>query len=51
MSEGEGPRQHRYCTNCGAEIRLGTKFCVSCGARLAQEPVESGPVYSEASKP
>ena len=30
MSEGPGQRQ-RYCTNCGAEIRPGYSFCVSCG--------------------
>jgi hypothetical protein len=31
----EGPsQQQRYCTNCGAEIRPGISFCVSCGQRL-----------------
>jgi hypothetical protein len=42
MPEGEGSeQQQRYCTNCGAEIRPGTSFCVSCGTPLtagAQEP-------------
>ncbi len=35
MSENSG---HRYCGNCGAEIRKGTSFCVSCGANLVQDP-------------
>ncbi len=33
MSEGS----QRYCGNCGAEIRAGTSFCVSCGASLVQD--------------
>jgi hypothetical protein len=33
VSEGPG-QQQRYCTNCGAEIRPGNSFCVSCGQRL-----------------
>lgn len=39
----------RYCTVCGAELRAGTGFCVSCGASLSREPVESGPAYSQPS--
>lgn len=36
MSEGERPNQpQRYCTNCGAEIRSETSFCVSCGVALS----------------
>jgi hypothetical protein len=32
---GSGAEQpQRYCTHCGAEIRLGNAFCVSCGASL-----------------
>ncbi len=31
MSEGSG---QRYCGNCGAEIRSGTSFCVSCGQQV-----------------
>jgi hypothetical protein len=33
VSEGPG-QQQRYCTNCGAEIRPGNTFCVSCGQWL-----------------
>ena len=36
MSEGS-EQQRRFCTNCGAEVRAGTDFCVSCGANLVQE--------------
>lgn len=36
MSEGTEPQQ-LYCRNCGAEVRSGTSFCVSCGASLAPE--------------
>ncbi len=36
MSEGKRPNQpQRYCTNCGAEIRSETSFCVSCGVALS----------------
>src|SRR5215218_4040802 len=41
MSEEGSEQQQRYCTNCGAEIREGTSFCISCGTPLtagAQEP-------------
>jgi hypothetical protein len=35
VSEGSRQgQQQRYCTNCGAEIRPGNSFCVSCGQRL-----------------
>ncbi len=37
MPEGTGQPQ-RYCRNCGAEVRAGTQFCVSCGVRLNSEP-------------
>src|SRR5829696_5157009 len=52
MSEGDGSEQQRYCTNCGAEIRPGTSFCISCGTPLTagtQEPGTShpGPSHSE----
>lgn len=40
MSEGSGQPQ-RYCRNCGAEVRSGIQFCVSCGASLAPEPETS----------
>ncbi len=33
MSEGSGSQ--RYCGNCGAEVRSGTSFCVSCGQQVA----------------
>ena len=42
MSERPGQPQ-RYCGNCGAEIRLDTAFCVSCGAPLASGSGQSGP--------
>ncbi len=32
MPEGSGSQ--RYCGNCGAEIRAGTSFCVSCGQQV-----------------
>ncbi len=57
MSENGGSEQsRRYCGNCGAEIRSGTAFCVSCGASLtpgAQEfgPTNLGPTPSEGSSP
>lgn len=28
----------RFCTNCGAQIPDGTKFCTECGMPAAQEP-------------
>ena len=34
MTESTGQSQ-RYCSNCGAEVRPGASFCVSCGVNLA----------------
>ncbi len=46
MSEGpERPQQ--YCTNCGAELRAGTSFCVSCGTRAAPATPGNPQVISE----
>jgi zinc-ribbon domain len=42
MTEGSGEHQ-RYCGNCGAEVRPGNAFCVSCGEPLAPTAQESGP--------
>ena len=33
MPEDSGQLQ-RYCRQCGAEVRTGTRFCVSCGVAL-----------------
>lgn len=41
MPEGSGQPQ-RYCRQCGAEIRPGTRFCVSCGVSLVPEQSNSG---------
>ncbi len=41
MSEGSG--QQRYCRNCGAEIRSGMSFCVSCGAPVTPVAAGAGP--------
>ena len=27
----------KFCTNCGSEIKPGTKFCENCGQKLEQE--------------
>lgn len=40
MSEANNQPQG-YCRNCGAEVRQGTQFCVSCGVRLISEPATS----------
>ncbi len=45
MSEGSGQPQ-RFCTNCGAEIRAGNSFCVSCGRPVNGGPASPGPDYS-----
>lgn len=46
MSERE-PNQDRYCRNCGAELREGTSFCVSCGVPFTQVAGPSAPPPSE----
>lgn len=51
MSEGEGSQQQRYCTNCGAEIRPGTRFCVSCGVPLNQRTDDTSPPTPEPPTP
>lgn len=35
MTDSDQPR--RYCTQCGAQVRLGNAFCVSCGKRIELE--------------
>lgn len=38
MLERESSEQvQRYCRNCRARVRPGTRFCVSCGERLVEE--------------
>lgn len=27
----------KFCTNCGSELKPGTKFCVNCGQKVEQE--------------
>ncbi len=54
MSEGSG--QQRYCGNCGAEIRSGMSFCVSCGAPVMPAaggpgPTNPGPTPSDEPSP
>lgn len=44
MPEGNEQPQ-RYCQNCGAEVRPGTSFCVSCGKSLFQEPESSSNTF------
>lgn len=41
MRSNEHPK--RYCGNCGAEIRSGTTFCVSCGKPVGRGPASPGP--------
>ena len=36
------------CTNCGAEIAPGSKFCVSCGTAAPAEPAAEQQVYTPA---
>lgn len=48
MLENTGSeRSQGNCANCGAEIRPGTAFCISCGAPLTPEPEEPGPTNPE----
>lgn len=35
MTDSDQPR--RYCTQCGAQIRSGSSFCISCGASLSSK--------------
>ncbi len=50
MSEGSGQPQ-RYCRNCGAEVRSGTSFCVSCGTPVDGGPASPGPDHSSSPPP
>ncbi len=45
MSENSG---QRYCGNCGAKLRVGTSFCVSCGTSLAPKPDPPASSYEAA---
>ncbi len=42
MSEGSGQPQ-RYCGSCGAQVRAGSTFCVSCGMQLTSDSEDLGP--------
>ncbi len=43
MSEKErAGQQRRFCGTCGAEVRAGSAFCVSCGTRLVPGPEGEG---------
>lgn len=39
----------KYCINCGAELKEGTKFCIACGAPVQQqtEPQAQQPVQQQ----
>jgi len=37
--------EQKYCSNCGAELRVGSVFCSSCGANVEQ------PVYTKNRSP
>lgn len=47
----------KFCTNCGAEVREGVKFCPSCGTPLktdeaaASNPVHTPPAYQPVAPP
>ncbi len=42
----EAGQSQRYCRNCGAEVRSGNAFCVSCGASIAAEGEWPGQAHS-----
>ena len=42
---GGAGQPQRFCTNCGAELRAGTGFCVSCGASVGGTPLGQGPEH------
>ncbi len=42
MSEGSGQPQC-YCGSCGAEVRAGSTFCVSCGKQLVSDSEDLSP--------
>jgi uncharacterized membrane protein YhaH (DUF805 family) len=42
------PATISYCTNCGAEVESGSRFCGSCGQALAPH---RPPVYSPVAQP
>ena len=38
----------KYCPNCGVELAKGAKFCISCGAKIEEEPSTVGvPQHAE----
>ncbi len=44
MAEGSGGQ--RFCRNCGAELRSGISFCVSCGTLVSPVAGGTGPSSS-----
>lgn len=39
------------CTNCGAEIAPGTKFCMSCGSSVSEAPEQAAAPVMETAAP
>lgn len=38
-TEARKPEQQKTCTNCGASLKFGAKFCGKCGTPVEQQPV------------
>lgn len=48
MTDSDQPQ--RFCRNCGAQVRSGNAFCVSCGVNLSSDLQSSNhPTHEEAS--
>lgn len=45
----------KFCTNCGAQIQPNSRFCVSCGTPVAQQPQQprqpAQPQYQQPAQP
>ena len=48
--QGSSDKSPRFCSQCGAEIEVGSSFCVSCGSRIDEHqdsPQVSAPLLSK----
>lgn len=46
MSDRQESERQSYCRNCGAPVRQGSDFCVSCGVKLTPRDTPAGTLHT-----
>lgn len=50
-TEPAAPREPKYCTNCGTELKPGSNFCIACGMPQKPSAVSPQPVVPHLPSP